>query len=101
MPCYTTNKTSTTYIRHTEVEETKMCFRAEPSKKYYYHEKVIPVRQHHGGHHHHGHHHSNRSSVPSVAYYGSSKSSYGGSSYRPSVCEPVVYQRTSQTRYLR
>ncbi|KAH9902136.1 Ribophorin I-domain-containing protein [Xylariomycetidae sp. FL2044] len=87
----------TTYL-HAE----NMCFKAEPSKKYYYHEEYIPVRQHH--HHHHQH----RSSTVAVPRHSTHRHShYSSSSHSPRVSSgsyhhhsgPVIYERTSQTRY--
>ncbi|ORY57489.1 uncharacterized protein BCR38DRAFT_449254 [Pseudomassariella vexata] len=77
---------ATTYVSRT------MCFKAEPSKKYYYHEEVIPVRQVHAHHHHH------RSHAPRASYHSSHSPRVSQTSYRRS--GPVVYQRTSQTRYV-
>ncbi|KAI0385959.1 hypothetical protein F5Y04DRAFT_245137 [Hypomontagnella monticulosa] len=78
---------------HISIERTReMCFRAEPSRKYYYHEEYIPVRQAHLHHHH--------SSAPRVSYH-SHHSHHSPrvstTSYRRS--GPIVYERTSQTRY--
>ncbi|KAI2613681.1 uncharacterized protein GGS25DRAFT_10408 [Hypoxylon fragiforme] len=77
----------------TTIRETKMCFRAEPSRKHYYHEEYIPVRQ--------VHHHQHRSSTPRASYHSHHVHAHSPrvstTSYRRST--PVVYERTSQTRY--
>lgn len=95
LPYWTNHQRNLFVLPITARKREKMCFSAEPKTKtkYYYHEEIIPSRRH--SHHHHGHHH--HSSHSPRASYTSVRRSY---QHSPRASGQVVYERTSQSRYV-
>ncbi|KAK8138506.1 hypothetical protein PG984_001886 [Apiospora sp. TS-2023a] len=88
----TTTITTRAYV----IPADNMCFGKKPAKTYYYHSEVVPTREAH--HHHHHKHHAPRASYTSSHHRHSSHSPrVSTTSHHRAV--PVVYERTSQTRY--